>query len=163
MNSEPRQDELSGRVGRLLHDLPPRPAPATLEARVRRQLAHGVATSAHDFGARRGFAGWPFWGRFAFVMLSAALSGYSVLDTSWRLAARPFDAAAAMAAAWLQPAVAVMASAGVLTDGLARSVPPAWLSGLAATLVALYTVLFALGAAAYRTLYVEPLRLGDST
>jgi hypothetical protein len=49
-----------------------------------------------------------------------------------------------------------MASAGNLIALLAHALPPGFLYGGLAVCAALYAVLFGLGAAVYRTLYLQP-------
>ena len=62
----------------------------------------------------------------------------------------------ALSLAWAREAGVLMASAGNLLTSLWRAVPPAWAYAGLAVCAALYAVLFGLGAAVYRTLYLEP-------
>jgi hypothetical protein len=57
--------------------------------------------------------------------------------------------------------LAVLSTLGGLTPVLLRAIPSGWLYVGVAVSLALYIVLFGLGAAAYRTLYVEPSLTGD--
>jgi len=50
---------------------------------------------------------------------------------------------------------------GELVAALTRAIPPLWLSGGLAVSAALYSVLFGLGIAAYRTLYLNSRTLGN--
>ena len=60
----------------------------------------------------------------------------------------------------MRPFVAVLSTVGGLTPVLLRAIPSGWLYAGVAVSVALYMVLFGLGAAAYRTLYVGPSLAG---
>jgi hypothetical protein len=58
--------------------------------------------------------------------------------------------------AWLHTPLTLMSSAGAVSSLIARLIPPLWLyAGLAIGAV-WYAALFGLGAAAYRTLYLQP-------
>ena len=57
--------------------------------------------------------------------------------------------------------VAATAWVGEFSALLVRVIPPAWLYGVFAAGAMLYAVLFGLGAAAYRTLYLRPSLAGD--
>jgi hypothetical protein len=54
-----------------------------------------------------------------------------------------------------------MSSAGGLAALLVRVIPPLWLYGGLGLGILLYVMLFGLGAAAYRTLYLWPTSAGD--
>jgi len=129
---------------RLLRDLPPRRAPATLESRVLRELERRAALAWW----RRGFAHWPLAARASFVVLCGALIGITLLGgSSWT----PPDAAAALS--WSHPALAALGSVGSAGGWIVRLLPDGWLVGMGAAMAALYAILFGLGAAAYSTLY----------
>jgi hypothetical protein len=57
---------------------------------------------------------------------------------------------------WAQDVGVLAATAGNLITLLARIVPPAWAYAGIAAATLLYAVLFGLGAAVYRTLYLQP-------
>jgi hypothetical protein len=56
--------------------------------------------------------------------------------------------------AWRQTS-AVVAGASALLNSMVRTIPTAWLYDAAAVTAVLYALLFALGAAAYRTLWAD--------
>jgi hypothetical protein len=143
---------------KMLRELPLRHAPATLEARVFRELERRAALPWWY----RGFTSWPLAARAAFVALCGAIIGFTFLDGSWATAgARVLNGAGALAMSWIHPAVAATAWAGEFSALLVRVVPSAWLYGVFAAGAMLYAVLFGLGAAAYRTLYLPPSTAGD--
>jgi hypothetical protein len=136
-----------------LRELPLRHAPATLEARVFRELERRAALPWWY----RGFASWPLATRAAFVALCGAIVGFSFLEGSWVTAgARILNGVGALTMSWIHPAVAATAWASEFSALLVRVVPSAWLYGVFAAGAMLYTALFGLGAAAYRTLYLRP-------
>jgi hypothetical protein len=136
-----------------LRELPLRHAPATLEARVFRELERRAALRWWY----RGFTSWPLATRAAFVALCGTIVGFSFLEGSWVTAsARILNGAGALTMSWIHPAVAATAWAGEFSALLVRVVPSAWLYGVFAAGAMLYAALFGLGAAAYRTLYLRP-------
>jgi hypothetical protein len=144
-------------LDQVLRELPLRHAPATLESRVLRELERRAALPWWY----RGFTSWPLAARAAFVALCSAIIGITFLDGSWATAgARVLNGAGALAMSWIHPAVAATAWAGEFSAFLVRVIPPAWLYGVFAAGAMLYAVLFGLGAAAYRTLYLRPSMAG---
>jgi hypothetical protein len=145
-------------VGQVLRELPLRHAPATLEGRVFRELERRAALPWWY----RGFRSWPLAARTAFVVLCGAIIGFTFIEGSWATAgARILNGAGALTMSWIHPAVAATAWAGDFSALLVRVVPPAWLYGVFAAGAMLYAVLFGLGAAAYRTLYLRPSTAGN--
>jgi hypothetical protein len=124
------QDKLAEVLTRALRDLPPRPAPGTLQQRVHDALQRRAAQPWW----RSSFTRWPVLVRCAWLTMCAALIGVTLLDGPWNLIT------------W---AAGLARFAGHL-------VPPLWLNiGLGAGAL-LYLTLFGVGAAAYRTLYLQP-------
>jgi hypothetical protein len=136
--------ELERVAHRSLRALPPRRAPLSLEGRVYQELARLASLPWW----RRSFAHWPGMARAAFLVLCVGLSALTFGGD-----ARLFASLASMrrlldSLAWLNTAAETLGS-------LARAIPTIWLyEGLAAAAL-LYGLLFALGAAAYRTLYLD--------
>lgn len=156
MNQHPDpHDDPARRFTRLMRGLPPRRAPATLESRVLGELRRRTVQPW-----RSGFSRWPPGARVAFVVVCGALAGTTLNDASWVSAAHTVSDVGA-APAWLQSAAAAVTSAGNLGAVLAHAIPAGWLyAGLGAG-ATLYALLFGLGAAAYRTLYIAPSTSGD--
>ena len=126
--NEPTQaeQELERLLHRTLRAVPLRRAPQTLESRVLGELQRRAAMPWW----RRSFVHWPQVARAAFVLLCVA-----------------------MAAAVVGATAAVVGATGEWAASLARAVPPEWIYDGLAVSGLLYTALFGLGIAAYRTLY----------
>ena len=139
-------DSLEGLLERTLHELPLRRAPPTLESRVLCELQRRAALPWW----RRSFAHWPLPARAVFVVICGALIRLAFLGGAAAVAG-------ALSLSWAREIGVLMASGGNLATLLARTLPVTWLyDGIAACAV-LYAVLFGLGAAVYRTLYLQPL------
>jgi hypothetical protein len=146
-------DNLARSLGRMLHELPLRTAPATLEVRVLAELQRRAALAWW----RRSFSQWPLLARVAFLVMSAALIRLTLLEGAIAVAGvRSLHDSGLLSPSWAHDAGVLAATAGNLISLLARIVPPAWAyAGIAAGAM-LYAVLFGLGAAVYRTLYLQP-------
>ena len=141
-----------------LRGLPPRRAPLALESRVLDELQRRAA----QVWWRRSFTHWPTAARTAFVLLNIALVAVTFLNGfSSVVGGRSFSEFTAMMLMWMRPFLTGLSSIGGLTPVLLRSIPQGWLyAGLVVSAV-LYTALFGLGAAAYRTLYLRPSMVGE--
>jgi hypothetical protein len=138
------------RLDRMLHGLPPRRAPATLESRVLEELQRRAALPWW----RRGFGHWPAAARTAFVALCATIIGASFLgDVGGLLRTRAAHEMLALASSWMHPAAAALASMLEIEWLLWRLIPPAVTYGFLAAAALLYAALFGLGATAYRALH----------
>jgi len=143
-------EKLERLIHRTLRSLPDLRAPHTLEARV---LAAVAARAALPWW-RQPFPAWPFAARAIFVLLSATVAtglvwlgmsgGLPDVAQLWARISAPFGELSALAA-----------SVANFTEIVTRAIPPLWLYGGIALVATLYTTLFGLGAAAYRTLYVQ--------
>jgi hypothetical protein len=154
MNEHPEGIERSERLlNHLVRALPTRRAPATLESRVFRELERRDALPWW----RRGFDCWPLGARAAFVAICGAIIGFTLIGGPWaHVMTQVLNDAGVHSMSWADPAVAAVTSAGELAAMLQRSVPSVWLYGVVGAGAVLYATLFGLGAAAYRTLYVQP-------
>jgi hypothetical protein len=141
-----------------LRSAPLRKAPFSLEARVINELARRAAMPWWQAS----FANWPAIARVGFVLACAALIAATILGgVSAYLGDRPFSEATALVLSWISPILAVISSAGGLVAVLFRVIPPLWLYGTLGMGIFLYVALFGLGAAAYRTLYLQPPLAGN--
>ena len=137
-------DPLERLLDRTLRELPPRRAPPTLESRVFAELERRASLPWW----RRNFAHWPRMARAAFLLICAGSAGLAV-------------AGAAAAAAdvrslyWAREIGSLLASGGNLVALLAGIAPPLWFYEGIAVCAVLYAALFGLGAALYRTLYLQ--------
>jgi hypothetical protein len=133
-------------LDRALHDLPLRRAPPTLESRVLRELEHRAALPWW----RRSFAHWPLPARAGFLVMCAALIGLAFLGSATAVTG-------VRSLAWVREVGGLTVSAANVVAVLARIQPPAWVYAGVAVCAVLYAVLFGLGAAVYRALYLQPL------
>jgi hypothetical protein len=137
-------DPLERLLDRTLRELPPRRAPPTLEKRVFAELERRASLPWW----RRSFAHWPRMARAGFLLICIGSAGLAV-------------AGAAAAAAdvrslyWAREIGSLMASGGNLVALLAGIAPPLWFYEGIAVCAVLYAALFGLGAALYRTLYLQ--------
>lgn len=144
------EDASRERLDRMLHGLPPRRAPATLESRVLAEMQRRAALPWW----RRGFGHWPAAARTAFVALCATIIGVSLLgDVGDLLRIRAAHEALALASSWTHPAAAALASMLEIEWLLRHLIPPAVAYAFLAAAALLYAALFGLGATAYRALY----------
>lgn len=153
MNS-PEQPNLERLVRAALRDLPLRRAPNSLEQRVQAEIARRAALPWW----RQSFVHWPTVVQTAFVVLCLGAIKVVLMATMWLSSAIDtvqFRAAFATELRWAHSGLQLLNTAADVGDMLMRSIPPLWLYGGAAIIVALYLALFGLGAAAYRTLYTH--------
>ncbi len=155
MNPAPEdQARLERLIHRTLRELPARPAPPTLEQRVRSAIARRAALPWW----RQGFAHWPLAARAAFAVLSAGTVKLVLLLAAW--ATSGFESATksetlAQPVAWFESARTVADAIGNSFALLFHSIPTLWLYGGLAFCAAMYLALFGLGTAAYRTFQAQ--------
>lgn len=147
-------EQLEKMVHAALRSLPDRRAPASLEARV---LAAVEARAAIPWW-HKSWSYWPQWVRALFLVFCGGVAGLLVFTGIYVQAG--FDTA--QASGTLAPALAfanhVLGIGRGLADFVAlvmRHIPSLWLYGAIAFIAGLYAMLFGLGAAAYRTLWVH--------
>ncbi len=158
--SEPFDEEqgLERLLDRTLRELPLRRAPPGLEARVFAELRRRAALPWW----RRSFAYWPLLARAGFVVTCMALVALAFLEGAWAVARlTALNTSGAPSMFWAREALAAVAGAGQLAALIVGTVPPEWLYAGLAVSAALYAALFGLGAAAYRTLYLNSTIAGD--
>ena len=139
---------------RVLHELPLRRAPATLESRVIGELERRAALPWW----RSSFAHWPLPARSAFLVICGALISLAFIGGDTAVARLHFlHDSGALFLSWAHQAGVLVGSAANLAALFTRTVPPAWLYAGIAVCAVLYAVLFGLGAAVYHMLYLRPL------
>ncbi len=151
---KPSPEQLEKMIHETLRSLPAHRAPRSLEARV---LAALEAQAAQPW-YRQSFVRWPMAARVAFVLLSAGLAKVVLMATVWAMAG--FDSTEVASAfssqvAWIETAAAVVNHVAAFCGAVYRGIPPLWFYGGIAFVATMYLALFGLGAAAYRTLYVN--------
>ena len=137
-------DPLERLFDRTLRELPPRPAPPTLESRVFAELERRASLPWW----RRSFTHWP---RMARAGLFLICTGSAALAVAGAAAA----AADVRSLYWTREIGSIMASGGNLVALLAGIAPPLWFYEGIAVCAVLYAALFGLGAALYHTLYLQ--------
>jgi hypothetical protein len=142
MTPHESHEVLARLLDRTLHELPLRRAPLTLESRVLGELQRRAALPWW----RRSFAYWPPLARAAFLVICGALIRLAFLGGTTAVAG-------VRSLSWVG---VLTASAGNLAALLAHTAPPTWAYEGIAVCAVLYAVLFGLGAAVYRTLYLQP-------
>jgi len=146
-------DELERLLDRTLHALPLRRAPPTLEARVYGELSRRAALPWW----RRSFAHWPHPARAAFLVTCGALMMLAFVGGDAAVErARSLHDSGALSLIWVHQAAGLVGSAVNLASLVTRAVPAAWIYLGIAVGALLYAALFGLGAAVYRTLYLQP-------
>jgi hypothetical protein len=139
-------DPLEHLFDRTLRELPLRRAPPALESRVFAELERRASLPWW----RRSFAHWPLTARAAFLLICTALAGLAIAG-----------AAAAIADVrslyWAREIGGLVSAGGSLVALLSGIAPPLWFYQGIAVCAVLYAALFGLGAALYRTLYLQPL------
>jgi hypothetical protein len=146
MTTKESPEALERLLDRALHGLPLRRAPVTLESRVFGELERRAALPWW----RRSFAHWPPLARAVFLVICGALIKLAFLGGATAVAG-------VRSLSWTREAGVLVASAGNLAALLAHTPPPAWAYGAIAVCAVLYAILFGLGAAVYRALYLQPL------
>jgi hypothetical protein len=146
MTTNESDEVLERLLDRTLHELPLRRAPLTLESRVFGELERRAALPWW----RRSFVHWPLLARAAFLVICGALVNLAFLGGATVVAG-------VRSLSWAREIGGLLASAGNLAALLGRMAPPSWAYEAIAVCAVLYAVLFGLGAAVYRTLYLQPL------
>jgi hypothetical protein len=150
-NSEEKLEQL---IERTLRAQPVRRAPQALQARVLAEIERRATLPWW----RNTFAHWPIVARASFLIASYGFLRLTLAGAMWVTSAvRASHVASALepAGRWLHEPANIISVAADVGASVIRAVPPYWLYGGAATALALYAVLFGLGATAYRTLYVK--------
>ena len=150
MSSHP--DDLEKVIHRALRDLPPRTAPASLEARVLAEIARRAALPWWH----RSLSYWPPAVRWLFLIVTAALCAATILGAIELLRG---DSAASLAHVLGAPVrivsglwIAIRTTIAAGGDLIAL-IPRTWLYGSLAIFGLIYATLFAVGATAYRALW----------
>ncbi len=143
--------DLEKPIHQVLRTLPARRAPRSLEARVMAAIAQQEALPWW----RQSFVHWPLAARGAFFVVTAVLAA-AVILICFRTSGE-VQAASLMAgplALWGN-VTAIVGGVGNFFGVVLRSIPSLWLYGGLAFVGIMYAALFGLGAAAYRSLFVQ--------
>jgi hypothetical protein len=149
---KPSPDDLEKFAHRVLRDLPARRAPRTLEGRVLAEIGRRAALPWW----RQSFLHWPAAVRGIFFVVSAAAAAAAIAGL-FGLARGPESAQWAQALSqrfgWLLFLRTLCADSWQAAGDVYRAIPPLWLTGALAVVVACYATLLGVGAAAYRTFF----------
>ncbi|MBP9914109.1 MAG: hypothetical protein KBF26_11955 [Opitutaceae bacterium] len=147
----PTPENLEKLLHQTLRSLPDRRAPRSLETRV---LAAIAAQQALPWW-RQSFTHWPLAARGAFLVVTALLAA-AIIALCFRTTGE------LPAASWLAGPAALWARVSAVCGGVSsffavvvRSIPALWLYGGLAFIATMYAALFGLGAAAYRSFFVQ--------
>jgi hypothetical protein len=148
--SDPRE-KLAQAVQATLRSLPPRRAPRSLEQRVLAEIARRAALPWW----RQSFAHWPQPARAGLIVALGAVAALVLLASAGIMtgfALPDLRAAFAQPYQWMEHGLAVGRALAGFGDVVLRNIPPLWLYGVVAVVVATYATLFGLGAAAFKAL-----------
>lgn len=149
MSNTPDHQSLERLADAVLRDLPPRRAPASLEARVFAELERRAAKPWWQSSYRD----WPAIVRMLFLIACVALGSLAVRATEW-LFGRSASTLSGIESDLTPAATSVKATAHAFSF-IADSIPSVWVYGALAVMAVTYIALFGIGAAAYRTLYAN--------
>jgi hypothetical protein len=152
--SNNNEEKLEQLIERTLRAQPARRAPQDLQARVFAEIERRAALPWW----RNTFAHWPIAARAGFLVASYGFVRLALAGAMWVTSAlRSTQMADALdrAGHWLHGPASIISVTADVGASVIRVVPPYWLYGGVATALALYAVLFGLGATVYRTLYVN--------
>jgi hypothetical protein len=153
MTTDESHDALERLLDQALHDLPLRRAPPTLESRLLGELERRAALPWW----RRSFTHWPLLARAVFLVICGALIRLAFLGGAGAAAGvHSLQESGALSVSWAHQVAVLVASGGNLAALLGRTVPATWLYAGITVCAVLYAALFGLGAALYRTLYLQP-------
>jgi hypothetical protein len=151
MQTPDENPNLERLIHRTLRELPPRPAPRSLEQRVLAELARRAALPWW----RKSFAHWPVPARALLLVACVGTAKLALMAGVWAMAGfdtTQYREAFASQLGWVQAAVSVGHALFGWVDVVVRSIPPLWLYGGLAFAAAMYAALFGLGAVAYRAI-----------
>lgn len=152
--ASPSTEPLERVIAEVLKDQPLRPAPDTLSKRVLEQIESRAALPWWHHS----FLHWPLAIRMAFVLASLgvvklALTGVMLLVA--RVHSEPVVGTLAKPLSWAETGADLFSKTISLLAVVLQAIPSHWLYAGIALAGALYLALLALGATAYRTLYVN--------
>lgn len=144
-------EKLEQFVGQVLKAQPLRKAPPTLEGRVFAAIEQRVAQPWW----RQSFLHWPIPARVAFLLASFGIVKLALMGVMWLITDSQSTPVVTRSVSFYEHAASFLSTLGSLVSTLFHAIPPQWLVGALVLTVVLYLALFALGATAYRTLYVN--------
>jgi hypothetical protein len=149
-----REAQLEQLIDDAVRALPGRRAPLTLQARVLAEVERRAALPWW----RSNFAHWPLVARAGFLVASygfVKIALAAVMRLTEALRASEVAGALSPAVRLAHGSASILSTTADVGASVLRAIPSYWLYGGAVTAIAFYAVLFGLGAAAYRTLYID--------
>jgi hypothetical protein len=147
-----RQAQLERLVGDVLKAQPMRRAPASLETRVLSQIRQRQVLPWW----RMSFTQWPAAARIALVLALAAVAKLTLDVMVWMLSTpTPVNRTVENSVTWAKTTVGTVEAIVGAARSLLDVIPSHWITLALAFSAGMYFMLLALGAAAYRTLYLN--------
>lgn len=144
-------DQLERLISGAVRGLPPRRAPRTLESQVLAEIERRLAQPWW----RMSYGHWPAPVRLLFLIACAALIALVVRASGWVISDVESRALTDLSLSSMAPAATSVSATITAASSLARIIPPLWIYCGLGLVAVMYTTLFGIGAAAYRTLYVD--------
>jgi hypothetical protein len=145
MSAPDRDEALEQFIDRTLRDLPQRRAPDELMSRVLASIEQRATTAWW----RRTFDGWPAAAQCAFLFVATGLATLAVYASALVPMRLDFSSLRIDSSS----AAVLFKALTTLQSSFIGSLPPLWIYGALAIVVALYVTALGIGAIAYRTLY----------
>jgi hypothetical protein len=152
-NSDPSPEHIERLIGEVLRDQPLRAAPPSLQARVLAEIAQRQALPWW----RHSFLHWPLLVRTVFILLSLGIVKLVLTGVMWLITSvrSPVVETIAKPLSWAETSADLFSKTINLAAIVLNAIPSHWLYAGIGVAIALYLALLALGATAYRTLYVS--------
>jgi hypothetical protein len=149
---EQQEAELESLIGNVLRDQPLRRAPASLEARV---LARVGQQEAMPWW-RGSFSNWPMVARLALLLALVGVAKLTVDLVVWLFSApAQVTQTVESSVTWAKSTATLLSTLFALGRALFDVIPSHWITLALVFAAGTYVMLFALGATAYRTLYLN--------
>jgi hypothetical protein len=153
LSNRPVQEaQLERLIGDVLRHQPMRRAPASLEARVLARIEEMQDVPWW----RTGFSNWPAAARLALLVVLLAVAKLTLDVVVWVFSSpTPVTHTVESSVTWARNTANLFSTLIMLCQALLSTVPSHWIALGIAFAAGMYLMLFALGATAYRTLYMN--------
>jgi hypothetical protein len=149
---EIQEAQLERVIGDVLRDQPMRRAPASLEARVLSRIEQLQDVPWW----RNSFSNWPVSARLALLVILLGVAKLTLDVVVWLFSSpTPVTHTVESSVSWARSTASVFSSLITLGHALLSAVPSHWITLALVFAAGMYFMLFALGATAYRTLYMN--------
>jgi hypothetical protein len=153
IRERPAQEaQLERLIGDVLRHQPMRRAPVSLEARV---LA-SIAETEDAPWWRTGFSNWPMAARLAFLVVLLGVAKLTLDLAVWLFSGpTPVTHTVESSVTWARSTANLFSTLISIGHALLSTIPSHWITLALVFAAGMYFMLFALGATAYRTLYMN--------